>query len=201
MDNRSWDLWDRPGVVPRIEEVWKHPLEVSHREILAKLSSDHVKNGDKFLEVGCGSGLMCKALTQCVTVSYTGVDTSKEMLRAARAAFPGVMFQEGDGYKLGFPDRSFDVVAAYNVLQHLPDIVGFIREMIRVSRRMVLFTMIVSAKSAHVEEVILGNRFLHNRYTLIEATARINEASDGFPCKRFTVRGDHVLWTVTKRSA
>jgi ubiquinone/menaquinone biosynthesis C-methylase UbiE len=198
MDKRDWELWDRPGVVPRIEEVWKHPLEVSHREILAKLSSDHVMKGDKFLEVGCGSGLMCKALAQHVTVSYTGVDTSKEMIRVARAAFPGMIFQEGDGYKLPFPDQSFDVVAAYDVLQHLPDIVGFIREMVRVSCRTVIFTMAMSAKTIHTNEDVLGNKFLHNRYSEAEAKTKVMEGSGGIPYKTFTVDDVSRLWVLTK---
>jgi len=198
MDKRDWELWDRPGVVPEIEKRWTVPGEIAHRETLAKLSLDHVKKGDKFLEVGCGSGLMCKALTQYVTVSYTGVDTSKEMIRVARAAFPGMIFQEGDGYKLSFPSQSFDVVAAYDVLQHLPDIVNFIRELVRVSRRTVLFTMAMSAKTIHTNEDVLGNKFLHNRYSEVEAEAKVMEGSGGVPYKTFVVDDVSRLWVLTK---
>ena len=198
MDKRDWELWDRPGVVPEVEKRWTVPGEIAHREALAKLSSDHVKKGDKFLEIGCGSGLMCKALTKRVTVSYTGVDTSKEMIRAAKAAFPGMIFQEGDGYKLGFPDQSFDVVAAYDVLQHLPDIVGFIREMVRVSCRTILFTMAMSAKTIHTNEDVLGNKFLHNRYSEDEAKAKVREGSGGIPYETIAVDSVSKIWILTK---
>ncbi len=45
-----------------------------------------------------------------------------------------VEFATGDVYALDFPDASFDVVHAHQVLQHLPDPVGALREMRRVCK-------------------------------------------------------------------
>lgn len=140
---------------------------------------------------------MYQALSGLVEVSYTGVDTSKEMLRAARAAFPRADFRDGDGYKLPFLDRSFDVVASYDVLQHVPDIVGFIREMVRVSRRTVLFTLLDGAQSLHGSQTILGNSFLVNRYSKADAEAKVNEASGALPFKKVQIpENQSSLWVV-----
>lgn len=40
-----------------------------------------------------------------------------------------------DGGKIPFPDNSFDVVASYSVLHHVPDYLGTIKEMIRVTKK------------------------------------------------------------------
>jgi len=209
MGDRNWELWDRPGVVPKIEQMWNTPLEIDHRDVLSRLSLKYLRDGDLFLEVGCGTGLMYKNLSKIAKIAYTGVDTSKEMLRSARAAFPGVAFQEGDGYALPFPDRSFDVVAAYDVLQHLPDIAGFIREMIRASRRTVLFTLLTADRSVREDESILGNRFIVKWYSMAEAEAKVKEGAGEATYEvipildkiREVIKSRSNLWVLTKKLA
>lgn len=187
MEKRDWELWDRPGVASKIAEIWKSSYEVEHRIILAALAKDHLSKGDRLLEVGCGSGLMCGALTPLVPISYTGVDTSREMIRMARASFPKMSFREGDGYKLPFPDRSFDVVAAFDVLQHVPDIVGIIREMVRVSCRTVLFTLLEAPKTVEEREDILGNHFIVRRFSPKDAEARVKEAAGSIHSEKLPI--------------
>jgi SAM-dependent methyltransferase len=64
-----------------------------------------------------------------------GIDASESVIRDATAtaeAVPNVTFQTGDVYTLDFPDDSFDIVHAHQVLQHLADPVAALREMRRV---------------------------------------------------------------------
>ncbi|HET9731298.1 MAG TPA: methyltransferase domain-containing protein [Acidimicrobiales bacterium] len=63
-----------------------------------------------------------------------GVDAAPAAIGAARASADGPEFQVGDVYRLGFPDASFDVVHAHQLLQHLADPVGALAEMGRVCR-------------------------------------------------------------------
>ena len=53
---------------------------------------------------------------------------------ADAADVDNVEFATGDVYALDFADASFDVVHAHQVLQHLPDPVGALREMRRVCK-------------------------------------------------------------------
>ena len=100
----------------------------------------HLRPGDRVLDVGCGAGSITVDLAERVAPGVvTGIDTSAGALRTARelAAERGcgnVTFAEGDIASLDFPDGTFDVVHAHQVLQHLPDPVAALREMRRVCR-------------------------------------------------------------------
>ena len=66
-----------------------------------------------------------------------GLDRAEAPLAAARAdaaerGLATTSYAVGDVYALDFPDDSFDVVHAHQVLQHLTDPVAALREMARV---------------------------------------------------------------------
>src|SRR5674476_1594575 len=99
----------------------------------------YLREGQRLLDVGCGPGTITVDLAAHVAPGpVIGVDTSAEVLERARrhAAELGapVSFQVGDVYALDFPDASFDVVHAHQVLQHLTDPVAALREIRRVTR-------------------------------------------------------------------
>jgi SAM-dependent methyltransferase len=69
----------------------------------------------------------------------TGIDAAADVLALARAEADrrgqaNVSFEVGDVYELGYPDETFDVVHAHQVLQHLSDPVAALKEMRRVCR-------------------------------------------------------------------
>ena len=72
------------------------------------------------LDIGCGLGRLTRALGERFGPTV-GVDVSEEMVRRARQLTPGVEFRKTSGVDLAeFPDRSFDLVFSFLVLQHLP---------------------------------------------------------------------------------
>ena len=64
-----------------------------------------------------------------------GVDHAEVVVARAQADVraAGVEFRVGDIYALDFPDDSFDIVHAHQVLQHLSDPVSALRELRRVT--------------------------------------------------------------------
>lgn len=96
--------------------------------------------GMSVLDVGCGPGSITAdfaALTAPGPV--TGVDQSEDVLAGARELAAGrglrnTTFAAGNVYDLDFPDETFDVVHAHQVLQHLMDPVAALREMRRVAK-------------------------------------------------------------------
>ncbi len=94
----------------------------------------------RLLDIGCGPGTITADLAALVPDGrVTGVDAAADVLGQARAEAAGrglanTAFAVGDVHALGFADASFDVVHAHQVLQHVGDPVGALREMRRVCR-------------------------------------------------------------------
>lgn len=101
---------------------------------------DSLRPGMTLLDVGCGPGTITVDLAEAVAPGrVVGVDREEGIVEqaAALAAERGIgnaTFAVGDVYALDFPDRTFDVVHAHQVLQHLTDPVAALAEMRRVTR-------------------------------------------------------------------
>ena len=116
----------------------------SHRWRTAENSAAYLlprlKSGDTLLDVGCGPGTITADLAMLVTPGrVTALERTGEALDLARAeigrrGLGTVGFAVSDVHALDFPDDSFDVVHAHQVLQHVGDPVTALREMARVTR-------------------------------------------------------------------
>jgi SAM-dependent methyltransferase len=98
----------------------------------------HLAEDAKVLDVGCGPGTITAGLADRVPQGHvTGIDAAREIIEQARREAGdrrNLTFATGDVYALDYPDDSFDVVHAHQVLQHLNDPVRALREMRRVAR-------------------------------------------------------------------
>ncbi|MEV0899308.1 class I SAM-dependent methyltransferase [Actinoplanes sp. NPDC049802] len=116
----------------------------SHRWRTAENSAayllPHLSSGISLLDVGCGPGTITAELAGLVAPGrVTALEQTAEALDLARAevgrrGLANVGFAVGDVHALDFPDDSFDVVHAHQVLQHVTDPVRALREMRRVTR-------------------------------------------------------------------
>ena len=95
----------------------------------------HLRPGLSLLDVGCGPGTITADLAARLQPgTVAGLDASSDIIAAARRDYPAVTFAVGDVYHLEYPDASWDIVHAHQVLQHLADPVAALREMRRVAR-------------------------------------------------------------------
>lgn len=84
-----------------------------------KRFTDHTRSLD-VLEVGCGIGGVIGSLRQFPNLKLTGSEIYIHGLRYARARLPDVEFIQMDATKIPFRN-AFDVVGAFDVLEHIPD--------------------------------------------------------------------------------
>ncbi|MCW2638360.1 MAG: methyltransferase type 11 [Dactylosporangium sp.] len=100
----------------------------------------HLRPGMSVLDVGCGPGSITADLAARVSPgSVTAVEVTDNALALARAEAAArrqsnIDFVVCDVHALDFPDDTFDVVHAHQVLQHVTDPVRALREMRRVCR-------------------------------------------------------------------
>jgi ubiquinone/menaquinone biosynthesis C-methylase UbiE len=98
----------------------------------------HLTAGMSVLDVGCGPGTITADLAALVAPGpVTAVDSAADVLTAAAAVaaqrgLGNVTTAVADVHALQFPDDTFDVVHAHQVLQHVADPVLALREMRRV---------------------------------------------------------------------
>ncbi|MCC6315709.1 MAG: methyltransferase domain-containing protein [Thermomicrobiales bacterium] len=93
-------------------------IERFHRRIARQVEGLGPKS---FLDAGCGEGFVAAALLDRMPhLQLTGIDASADATRIAQERLPQGRFMTGDVLALPFPDRSFDVVGCFEVLEHLP---------------------------------------------------------------------------------
>lgn len=106
---------------------------------LAPLFLDFVdlKNGDRVLDVGCGTGALSSAVMSVIDPDQViGIDPSAEYIDYARSKSSDsrLKFETGDGQQLRFPDDYFDATISLLVINFIPDPDKAINEMIRITR-------------------------------------------------------------------
>ena len=85
------------------------------------------------LEVGCGTGYVLQALVHECGLIATGSELHAEGLYHARGRLPEADFVELDARAMTY-EGVFDLVAAFDVLEHIDDDTGVLRGLYRAAR-------------------------------------------------------------------
>ncbi len=89
------------------------------------------KEAGRLLEVGCATGLFLDAMRATGKWQVQGVDVSEPAVHQAREQFGLEVFQ-GTLQEARFPAASYDAVAMWDVLEHVPNPKETVREVCRV---------------------------------------------------------------------
>lgn len=153
------------------QSYWWH---IGRRVILKSLLRRFLKNKkNQILEIGCGTGGNLKTLNNWG--QSLGLDSSKKALEFCRQrGFNNVVF--GKAEQMNFPDESFDLVVALDVLEHIKEDKKAIYESWRVLRPTGYFLTAVPAHQFLWSE---HDRALNHyrRYSLSNFTNILREAN------------------------
>lgn len=188
---RDWERWDDPGVIDEIMRLWASAAEMEHRRIIAAATLQG--SPGSILEVGCGAGLLYRALLEAgmPNEKYVGVDTSLSFLARARALNPAGRFCVGDAFNL---TESADTVLCAEVLGHIPEWRAPLREIIRAAQRRAVISMWIGGDAR--AEQIAGSSFLHNAPDLEDVVGAIRSAQTDVRVEQ--LRGESYLFTISK---
>jgi 2-polyprenyl-6-hydroxyphenyl methylase/3-demethylubiquinone-9 3-methyltransferase len=129
LGERWYGAEDTPIALLRAESRHRNPWIGD--EIVRQLGP----SPQRVLDLGCGAGFLANHLA-ALGHHVTGIDTTLENLGVARAhdATQTATYEPGDACALHFPDRSFDVVCAMDLLEHVTEPDRLIAEAGRVLR-------------------------------------------------------------------
>jgi len=119
-----------------------YPERIIPKETEAGILAMHLKRynfayphcaGKRVLDVACGVGYGSHYLAKTAS-EVTGVEIDPESVAYAKKhyALSNVKFFEMDATKLAFKDASFDVVCSFETIEHIPNIDGYLAEIVRV---------------------------------------------------------------------
>jgi 2-polyprenyl-3-methyl-5-hydroxy-6-metoxy-1,4-benzoquinol methylase len=158
------------------------------------------------LDIGCGEGVLTLEWAERLGDGrVVGIDLDDPKLRAEWAARtrPNLEFRVEEATSLSFRDDEFDMVAAIEVLEHVPDPEATVAEMARVARSRLLVSVpreplwraLNMARGAYLRD--LGNTPGHVNHwskrafvSLLSRYGTVEEARSPFPWTMALVRLD-----------
>jgi SAM-dependent methyltransferase len=124
--NENFDVDSFEGLAAAEDQSFWFPP----RNRMISWAMDHFfPEAKNFLELGCGTGVVLKELCDArPDVSFTGAEIFLEGLRHARQRLDdGVQLVQLDGLNIPFREN-FDVIGSFDVIEHIEDDIGILRE-------------------------------------------------------------------------
>lgn len=170
----------------------------------------HKLAGQSILDLGCGIGGYSKTL---VDLGHTvkGMDINERYVQVAREKL-GVDATTYDGNSIPLPDASVDTVILVEVLEHVPEVHSFVREVARVARKNVIATVPNCTKTFRAQ--VVADHMLdadHKNFFTVETfrglfsssfgTVEITQVApmDGMILRDLLPKWASVLWDVGSR--
>ncbi len=115
--------------------IGRYPdLLLTYREHGRQVNRLKLPSSGRILEVGCSNGTFLQAFQRQFGLEPYGLDVSFKSVSAAARNVPSGRFGHATADALPFQDSTFDAVFAFDVLEHIHDYQGALKEISRVLR-------------------------------------------------------------------
>jgi len=106
----------------------------SRRRLILDALRQHFPQMRRFLDVGCGTGFVLEGVARTFPgVEMVGSDVRANALDRAATRVPGAVLLQMDARRMPFTE-SFDVIGAFDVIEHIPEDAEVLAEMRRALR-------------------------------------------------------------------
>ncbi|HEY3379888.1 MAG TPA: methyltransferase domain-containing protein [Armatimonadota bacterium] len=166
-----------------------------HDVVQALIDNAHLSGKSRVLDVGCGTGNFCIALSELIGCHCAGLDPSAGMLAQARARAPQTLFVQGRAEALPYHDASFELLFSVDVIHHVTGHGEYIQEAKRVLRPGGLLCTVTESHAAIQQRSILSVYFPETVERQIQRYPSIEALSSLMAQAGFTDIRDEVLCT------
>ena len=127
-DSSHW--WDENGPFKPLHRLNPVRLAYIKEQVVGETQSLRPYEGLSILDIGCGGGLVCEPMAR-LGAEVTGIDADANAIAVARqhAADGGlnIAYKTTSSEQLVKEKKRFDVVLALEIVEHVADVDGFVR--------------------------------------------------------------------------
>jgi SAM-dependent methyltransferase len=98
----------------------------ARNRLIVQLVSERASPGDSFLEIGCGTGYVLRALVRECGLAATGTELFADGLEVAQRRVPEAEFVQLDARSMPY-HGAFDCAGAFDVIEHIDDDFGVLQ--------------------------------------------------------------------------
>ena len=111
---------------------WDEKEKATASSLRLLLKDIPIQNGDKVLDLACGTGILTPFLYEKTGCDVLGLDLSPKMIKKAKEKYQGnphLHFESGDF--LRFEGEGFDWIVVFNAYPHFLDVDAFVQRAYR----------------------------------------------------------------------
>ena len=150
LSNQAKHYDKNPSLYPWPKVLSKSKLDITYkpREVFLneEINNLGLNSKSKLLDIGCGTGIMTKRVSDQFDAKAIGVDISDESIEFANKFYSNdkLSFKLGEANKIPYKNNSFDFIISLDVLEHIEnqkDVIFEISRLLKKKGKVLIYTL------------------------------------------------------------